>query len=84
MSNDSLDKLPIYAALGVPEVWRYDGRTTRFYKLAGENYEATQDSAALPLLTAEDLTRCLEQSKTEGQTAALKAFRRMLRSRIPS
>src|SRR5688572_7875703 len=29
MSNDSLDKFPIYAALGVPEIWRYDGVTTR-------------------------------------------------------
>src|SRR5215210_4958925 len=81
MTNDSLDKFPIYAALGVPEVWRYDGKTTHFYKLAGENYETIRNSIAFPLLTAEDLTRCLRQSKVEGQTATLKAFRQMLRSR---
>ncbi|HEX8282206.1 MAG TPA: Uma2 family endonuclease [Pyrinomonadaceae bacterium] len=84
MSHDSLDKFPIYAALGVPEIWRYDGQSTRFYKLAGESYEMIQNSIALPSLTAEDLTQYLEQSKTEGQTAALKAFRRMLRSRTSS
>jgi Uma2 family endonuclease len=84
MTNDSLDKFPIYAALGVPEIWRYYGATMRFYKLAGENYELIQNSLTFPVLTAEDLTQCLEQSKTEGQTAAAKAFRRVLRSRLSS
>lgn len=84
MSNDSLYKFPIYAALGVPEIWRYDARVTRFYKLAGENYEVTQNSLAFPTLAAEDLTQYLERSKNEGQTAALKAFRQMLRSRASS
>ncbi|HEX7317038.1 MAG TPA: Uma2 family endonuclease [Pyrinomonadaceae bacterium] len=84
MSNDPLDKFPIYAALGVHEIWCYDGESTRFYKLTGENYEVIQNSLAFPTITAEDLTQYLEQSKTEGQTAALKAFRRMLRSRTSS
>lgn len=29
VTGSSLDKLPIYEALGVPEVWRYDGATLR-------------------------------------------------------
>ncbi len=84
MSRDSLDKYPIYAALGVPEIWRYDGVTTRFYKLAGENYEVTQESLAFPVLTAHVVTQYLELSKTDGQTAALKALRERLRSRPSS
>jgi Uma2 family endonuclease len=84
MTNDSLDKFTIYAALGVPEIWRYDGEAMRFYKLAGENYELIQNSLTFPVLTAEDLTQCLEQSKAEGQTAAAKAFRQMLHSRSSS
>jgi Uma2 family endonuclease len=84
ITSDSLDKLPVYAALGVPEVWRYDGKTVRFYKLAGENYEGIQNSLAFPVLTAEDLTQCLKQCKTEGQTSAAAAFRQMLRSRASS
>jgi Uma2 family endonuclease len=84
MSNDSLDKFPIYAALGVPEIWRYDGHTTRFYKLSGENYEVIQNSLAFPLLTAEDLAQYLELSKIKGQSVALKAFRQMLRPRASS
>ncbi|HEX6185865.1 MAG TPA: Uma2 family endonuclease [Pyrinomonadaceae bacterium] len=84
MTNDSLDKFPIYAALGVPEIWRYDGQTTQFYKLAGESYEVMENSLAFPTLTAQVLTLHLELSKNEGQTAALKAFRQMLRSRASS
>ena len=84
ITSDSLDKLPIYAALGVPEIWRYDGEVMRLYKLAGENYELIHNSLAFPILTAEDLTQCLKQSKTEGQSAAAAAFRRMLRSRASS
>ena len=84
MTNASLDKFPIYAALGVPEIWRYDGKTTHFYKLVGEHYEAIRNSLAFPLLTVEDLMRCLEQSKVGGQTATLKAFRQMLRARAAS
>lgn len=84
ITSDSLDKLPIYAALGVPEVWRRGGEAMRFYKLAGEYYEPIQSSLAFPVLTAEDLTECLQRCKTEGQTAAAAAFRRILRSRISS
>jgi Uma2 family endonuclease len=84
MSNDSLDKLHLYAALGVPEIWRYDGRRTHFYKLAGENYEVIQISLAFPTFTAEDLTQYLVQSKNEGQTSALREFRKAIRARVSS
>src|SRR5438876_5554095 len=33
-TNESLSKFPIYAALGVPEIWRYDGKRAYIYKLA--------------------------------------------------
>ncbi|MCA1620126.1 MAG: Uma2 family endonuclease [Acidobacteria bacterium] len=84
MSHDSLDKFHIYATLGVPEIWRYDGENTRFYKLTGESYEVIQNSRAFPTLRAKVITQYLELSKTDGHTAALKAFRQMLRSRASS
>jgi Uma2 family endonuclease len=83
-TNESLHKFKIYAALGVPEIWRYDGVTTRFYKLTGENYEVVQNSLAFPTLTPNVISQHLELRKTDGHTAALKAFRQMLRSRTSS
>lgn len=84
MSNDSIDKFPLYASMGVPEIWRYDGKDARFYKLVGENYEVVQESVAFPSFTAQDFGQYLERSLIEGQTAAAKAFRQMLRSRASS
>jgi Uma2 family endonuclease len=79
-TNESSGKFPIYAALGVPEIWLYDGQKMLFYQLAGQAYAEVSHSLAFPLLPAEVLTEYLERSKTEGQTAALKAFRQWARA----
>jgi Uma2 family endonuclease len=83
-TNESLSKFKIYAALGVPEIWRYDGEKAHFYQLSETGYQEIRSSVALPLLTAADLTRFIELSKTEGQTAAVAAFRKSLRERRSS
>jgi len=80
-TNESLAKFPIYAALGVPEIWRYNGKLTLFYELAGRAYAEISVSRALPNLTSQLLTEFLELSKTQGQTKALTAFRRQIRAR---
>ncbi|MEO8892528.1 MAG: Uma2 family endonuclease, partial [Coleofasciculaceae cyanobacterium] len=33
ITSSSINQLEIYADLGIPEVWRYDGRTIHFYQL---------------------------------------------------
>jgi Uma2 family endonuclease len=81
-TNDSWGKFPIYAELGVPELWRYDGRRATFYALRNGEYEPLAASLAFPVLTPEVLTRFLTQSQTEGQTAALRAFRDWLRQQV--
>jgi Uma2 family endonuclease len=83
-TSESLQKFKIYAALSVPEIWRYDGRQAHFYALVGDGYEMIQNSIAFPALTVADLTLYLEQRKTEGHSKTLRAFRQMLRSRTSS
>jgi Uma2 family endonuclease len=48
--GSSASKLPLYAGLGVPEVWRYRPRRHKlwFGRLAGESYEEIAVSLALP------------------------------------
>ena len=75
ITNESLGKFPIYAALSVPEIWRYDGSTVQFYELVGDKYREIPASRSFTGLTPATLVLALEQSKTEGQTAALRAFR---------
>ncbi len=79
VTTESLDKFPIYAALQVPEVWIYDGKTVSFYELEAESYHQISHSRALPLLSAEKLAEFLQTSQTKGQTFALKSFRAWLR-----
>lgn len=49
VSRSSLDKLAIYAALGVPEVWRFDGQAFAVHRLRADGtYEAVPTSVGLP------------------------------------
>jgi Uma2 family endonuclease len=80
VTRDSSRKFSISAALGVPELWRYDGTTALFYELDGGSYRITAGSRFLPGLTPSMLADALDHSKREGQTVALATFRRRLRS----
>ena len=73
---NTVSKLPLYAALGVPEIWRYDGAHLEFYELAGDRYDGTTNSRFLPGVTPSVVLDALEQSMSEGQSAALGSFRR--------
>jgi Uma2 family endonuclease len=81
ISNESVNKLPTYAALEVGEIWRYDGEAVYFLQLAGGAYREVSESASFPGLTPDLLARAIAGSATMGQTAALKAFRQYWRSR---
>ena len=64
ITHPSLDKFPIFAAFGVPEVWRYDGVRVRFYTLIDRQYAAQTTSLIFPSLTAAAVTELLEASKS--------------------
>src|SRR5262249_41861633 len=68
--HDSTDNDPIYAALGVPEIWRYDGWEMTILHLQGNHYVAAKASLAFPLLTAAILTEFLTRMRQEGEFAA--------------
>lgn len=76
ISHSSLDKNSIYAALGVPEVWRYDGKTMAIFVLQNRHYIKQETSAAFACLDAGDIARFCENSQTMKRTEWL----RMLRS----
>ncbi len=51
LTSDSRDKFPLYAALGVPEVWRFE-RSIEMMTLEKGSYVKRSASAAIPILTA--------------------------------
>jgi Uma2 family endonuclease len=64
MSRSALDKLALFASMGIPEVWRCDGQRVAIFVLEGGRYQAATTSLALPTLTSAILTRFLGQSRT--------------------
>ncbi|HJQ23659.1 MAG TPA: Uma2 family endonuclease [Blastocatellia bacterium] len=78
--SESVGKMEFYAAIGVPEFWRYRKGRLYIYHLSDDGYVEAEASRAFPLLTAEVLTRFLEQNKRDGQSATLRAFREWLRA----
>lgn len=83
-SSSSLDKFPIYASLGVPELWRVHHRQVRIWVLAVDQYQESTHSRAFPFLTADVLSRFLEQGITESSRKAAQAFRQWIRQQTPA
>lgn len=80
VSHSSLDKLPIYAAMGVPEVWRRAADRVAVLVLEGDGYREAGASVALPPLTGEVLTRLLEEHRTHRWSAWVRAVRAWVRA----
>jgi Uma2 family endonuclease len=78
VSRERLDKLKIYARLGVKEVWRWSPVTARVIvcRLAGDGYVEQTQSALLPSLDLAVLARFVRIG--ENQTQLIKAYRATL------
>lgn len=83
VTSPSLPKFPIYAQMGVPEVWRYDGRRVGVHQLQANAYREIETSASLPPLTGDLLTRFLADSRTRPRTEWLRALRKWARQHDP-
>jgi Uma2 family endonuclease len=81
ISHPSLNKLPLYAHIGVGEVWRYDGKRLMIFTLEGSEYVEQAESAALPTVTSEVLSNFVEESKRAKRTAWLRSVREWARRR---
>ena len=80
LSNSSISKLRIYAAYGVPEIWRFAEQRMRIFELTAQDYVERPSSRYFPLLTSEQLTLVMVQSQKEGQSRTLLGFRVWLRA----
>src|SRR6266852_3316123 len=78
--HESISKLPIYAAFGIPELWRDDGETLTIYQLRDGQYVLSNASQALPVLTSAVLTEFLARSPKEDQYDIVLAFEEWLKA----
>ena len=86
ITRSSLDRFAIYQALGVPEIWRYDGTHLQIYLLqeiyllqAGQYVERSH-SHALPSLAAANILQLLNLYQTTPENALVRQFRQWIRN----
>lgn len=48
ITHTDINKLELYAALGVPEFWRYDGKVWQIYQLIDGQYQEVESSPTFP------------------------------------
>jgi Uma2 family endonuclease len=81
ISHTDIDKLALYAAMGVPEFWRFDGQVWQIYQLQAGNYIECDRPPTFPQVTKEDLYRFLTDCQ-QDEVAAEVQFRAWVRQQI--
>jgi len=84
ISHSDIDKLDLYARMGIPEFWRFNGKTLEIYQLQAGTYRSVEQSPtfAVPWFSKTVLYAFLEQCKVQGETQATKALRSWVREQL--
>lgn len=83
ITHTDIDKNRLYASLGIPELWRYNGETIHFFHLQGDRYTEVMTSPTFPLLQKQDLYQFL-QSCLIDEIEAEQQLRLQIQQRLTS
>ncbi len=83
VTHPSLNKLPIYAGLGIGEIWRYKDGQIEFYELVNGAYQPVAHSKLFFFLTAEALVTAIQNGKATGINTMRRAFRQWVQAHKP-
>ena len=79
ISRSTMDRMDIYAALKIPEVWRWDGETLRIMLLTSRGtYRLSERSKAFPFLPPKEFAEFLTRTGI-SETQLLRSFRKWVR-----
>jgi Uma2 family endonuclease len=83
LTRSSLNRMAIYAALGVPEVWRWTGNQLEVRLLGPQGgYELSETSRAFPGFRPAVIKKFIELEATHDQLLMLRSFRKWVREQI--
>lgn len=83
ISPSALDRPGVYAALGVPELWRFDGDTLRVFRLGtGGVYEPCEHSLAFPSLPLGAFLGFLCRTQELDEASLLRPFQEWVRAHV--
>jgi Uma2 family endonuclease len=81
ITSRSINREPIYAALGVPELWRFDGAHLEVLHLTGKQakYAKRSRSLAFPFLPMAEFEKFVRRRKDKNQLVVLSEFRKWVK-----
>lgn len=83
VSRSALNRMGIYAAMKVPEVWRYDGEKILVYQLGADGqYIRVERSPHFPFLPINEVEAFLKRRTEMDETSLVRAFRQWVREQI--
>ena len=84
VTHSSLNKVPIYAEFGIPEVWQYRDGNVSILVREGAGYREVSKSLVLPIVTDEAHTRFVREDVTRTRFVWLRSLRRWARQQARS
>ncbi len=76
-------RMVVYAAIRIPEVWRFDGEQLRIHQLGADGqYSVVEHSPHFPFVTGPDLVRFLQLRTQMDENSLVKLFREWVREQI--
>jgi Uma2 family endonuclease len=81
VSRSSVSRQNVYAALGVPEMWRYDDKLRVFHLQAGK-YVEREHSLSFPFLPMGQLEGFIDRISKTDETTLIRSFRRWVQKEI--
>lgn len=83
LSSSSSRRMLVYAELGIPELWRYDGERLAFLALGTDGkYDAIERSLAFSGLSSHDLERFIHLRGKMGENALDEELRQWVRASL--
>ena len=81
ITNTDINKNKLYAAMGVPEFWRYNGEILKVFQLDNGEYRESKNSLTFPFIEKEDLYRFLTEAQV-GEMAAEQNLRIYVKEKL--
>ncbi len=78
ITHSDLDKNALYATIGIPEFWRYNGQVLTIYQLQEGVYQTVEQSSTFPNVPKSMLYQFLQDCVSVGETQAKRSLRKAL------
>jgi len=78
LTSSAIEKLKLFAAMQIPEVWRHDGQQLEMFRLIDGAYQTIASSQELPGLATEKIMSFLNRRFEVGESSLIREFRQSI------